>query len=54
MIAYIIIGLLWSLYWESKPNIELNNFSRLRLIFCWPIYVTAWIVGFVLAWIRDN
>lgn len=45
IISYILIGLVWSLYWELR--IPMNWGRRLRTLFLWPVTVVAWCIGFI-------
>jgi hypothetical protein len=52
LITYILIGVLWSLYWEL--NIEMTWGRRIRTLFLWPVTVVAWCVGFIQAMIEND
>jgi len=51
---YFIIGLVWLLLHELLMNGKLTNGLRFRLWVFWPVTLTAWIVGFVEAFINNN
>jgi hypothetical protein len=51
---YLLIGTMWSLIFEFGINPrEINNGTRLRQILFWPIPLGAFIIGFIVAFIRS-
>jgi uncharacterized membrane protein len=46
LIVYLVIGTLWALV--NEAHIESNG-HRMRLIFLWPVTVTAFIIGVISA-----
>jgi hypothetical protein len=51
---YLLIGTMWSLIFEFGINPrEINNGTRFRQIMFWPIPLTAFIIGFIVAFIRS-
>ena len=54
LIIYLLIGTMWSLIFEFGINPrEINNGTRLRQILFWPIPLGAFIIGFIVAFIRS-
>lgn len=52
--SYLLIGIVWSLYWEFRVPEQMSNGRRVRTLLLWPITVVAWCVGFIDAWIKYN
>ena len=54
LIIYLLIGTMWSLIFEFGINPrEINNGTRLRQILFWPIPLGAFIIGFIVAFIKS-
>ena len=54
LIIYLLIGTVWSLIFEFGINTrEVDNGTRFRQIMFWPIPVTAFIIGFIVAFIKS-
>ena len=54
LMIYLLIGTVWSLIFEFGINPrEINNGTRLRQILFWPIPLGAFIIGFIIAFIRS-
>ena len=54
LMIYLLIGKMWSLIFEFGINPkEINNGTRLRQILFWPIPLGAFIIGFIVAFIRS-
>ncbi len=54
LMIYLLIGTMWSLIFEFGINPrEINNGTRLRQILFWPIPLGAFIIGFIIAFIRS-
>lgn len=54
LMIYLLIGTMWSLIFEFGINPrEINNGTRLRQILFWPIPLGAFIIGFIVAFIRS-
>mgnify|MGYP001582082716 CR=1 FL=1 len=54
LMIYLLIGTVWSLIFEFGINPrEINNGTRFRQIMFWPIPLTAFIIGFLVALFRD-
>jgi len=54
LVIYLLIGTVWSLIFEFGINTrEVDNGTRFRQIMFWPIPVTAFIIGFIVAFIKS-
>ena len=54
LMIYLLIGTMWSLIFEFGINPrEINNGTRLRQILFWPIPLGAFIIGFIVAFIKS-
>ena len=54
LIIYLLIGTVWSLIFEFGINTrEVDNGTRFRQIMLWPIPLTAFIIGFIVAFIKS-
>jgi hypothetical protein len=54
LMIYLLIGTMWCLLFEFGINPrEINNGTRLRQILFWPIPLGAFIIGFIVAFIRS-
>ena len=54
LMIYLLIGTMWSLIFEFGINPrEINNGTRLRQILFWPIPLGAFIIGFIIAFIKS-
>ena len=52
--TYLLIGTMWCLLFEFGINPrEINNGTRLRQILFWPIPLGAFIIGFIVAFIKS-
>lgn len=51
---YLLIGTVWSLIFEFGINPrEVDNGTRFRQIVLWPIPLGAFILGFIIAFIKS-
>jgi len=54
LVIYLLIGTVWSLIFEFGINTrEVDNGTRFRQIMLWPIPLTAFIIGFIVAFIKS-
>jgi hypothetical protein len=54
LMIYLLIGTMWSLIFEFGINTrEVDNGTRFRQIMLWPIPLTAFIIGFIVAFIKS-
>lgn len=54
LMIYLLIGTVWSLIFEFGINPrEVDNGTRFRQILLWPIPLGAFIIGFIIAFIKS-
>lgn len=53
MITYLMLGTIWAMYFEYKISPKpMSNSDRIRQVLLWIIPAGAFVIGFVIGFIR--